>query len=79
MIFGPGTANFRGIAGELERGGAACRVADADGLVEAVSSLAKDTAARARLGAAALAWHAGNRGAAARTLAALQKILANVN
>ena len=79
VIFGPGTANFRGIAGELERGGAACRVADADGLVEAVSSLAKDTAARARLGAAALAWHAGNRGAAARTLAALQKILANVN
>jgi 3-deoxy-D-manno-octulosonic-acid transferase len=79
VVFGPGTANFRGIAAELERGGAARRVADALELSRAVADLAVDETARQRLGKAALAWHAGNRGAAARTLTALEKILATAN
>ncbi len=79
VVFGPGTANFRGIAAELEHGGAARRVADAADLARAVGELAADEPARLRLGTAALAWHSGNRGAATRTLAALEKILATAN
>jgi 3-deoxy-D-manno-octulosonic-acid transferase len=74
VVFGPGTANFRVIAGELERCGAARRVADAGGLGEAVRVLANSPDARAAAGEAGLRWHTGNRGAAARTTAALGKI-----
>lgn len=79
VIFGPGTANFRVIARELERGGAARRVADAGELVEAVRDLAASPEARAALGEAGARWHAGNRGAAARTGAALAEILRGAN
>ena len=75
VVFGPGTANFRIIARELEECGAARRVADAAGLVEAVQALAADADARAAAGSAGLRWHAGNRGAAERTRAALEEIL----
>ncbi len=75
VVFGPGTANFRDIARELEQGGAARRVADEGELVGVVRELAGDYSVRAELGAAGMRWHAGNRGAAERTGAALGKIL----
>ncbi len=78
-LFGPGTANFRIIARELEENGAARRVADAAGLGAAVQSLAADADARAAAGAAGLRWHAGNRGATERTRAALEEILRGRN
>lgn len=79
VVFGPGTANFRVIARELEQVGAARRVADAAELVEAVRELAGNGAARMAAGAAGASWHAGNRGAAERTAAALAKILQGDN
>jgi len=79
VVLGPGTANFRDIARDLERCGAVRRVADAREMAEAVRELAASASARAALGEAGACWHAGNRGAAARTEAALAKILRGVN
>lgn len=79
VVFGAGTANFRVIARELEEAGAARRVADAAGLAVAVRQLADDEAARERAGEAGAKWHAGNRGAVRRTVAALAKILRESN
>nr|MCU0794011.1 3-deoxy-D-manno-octulosonic acid transferase [Opitutaceae bacterium] len=79
VVFGPGTANFRVIARELEQAGAAVRVADAADLARSVRELAGDVARRERQGAAGRAWHAGNRGAARRTREALEKILRGEN
>ena len=79
VAFGPGTANFRLIAQELEVSGAAVRVADAPELTDTVRLLAGDLARREAMGAAGLRWHAGSRGAAGRTQAALRKILRREN
>ena len=79
VLFGPGTANFRVIAHELEACGAALRVPDAAGLADAVRALAEDVARCERMGAAGRQWHAGNRGAAERTRTAIEKILRGVN
>ncbi len=79
VLFGPGTANFRVIAHELEACGAALRVPDATGLADAVRALAEELARRERMGAAGRDWHAGNRGAAERTRIAIEKILRGVN
>lgn len=76
VLFGPGVANFRVIARELVAAGAAVKVADAEGLAVRVSELAADRAQRGRLGEAGRRWQGGNRGAAARTLAAIAKIFA---
>lgn len=79
LILGPGTANFRVIARELEACGAAVRVADAAGLAIAAKELAQDLARRLRMGEAGVKWHAGNRGATERTRAALGEILRSGN
>jgi 3-deoxy-D-manno-octulosonic-acid transferase len=79
VVFGPGTANFRVIARELEAGGAAARVADAETLAETIRLLAGDPARREAMGAAGLHWHAGNRGAAARTQTAVGEIIRRAN
>lgn len=79
VIFGPGTANFRLIARELEEAGAARRVADAAELLSALREIAADDGARAKAGAAGTRWHDGNRGAAERTLRALSGILLTRN
>ncbi len=75
VLFGPGTANFRVIAAELLAAGAARRLGDADELARVVVALWADETARARMGAAGRRWHEGNRGAAARTQAALADVL----
>jgi len=79
VLFGPGVANFRVIARELVAVGAAVKVVDAEGLAVRIRELAADPAQRARLGEAGRRWQAGNRGAAARTLTAIAKILRGVN
>lgn len=79
VVFGPGTANFRVIARELEEAGAARRVADVAELGAAVRSLAEDSLAREQAGAAGRRWHRGNRGAAERTRAVLSGILQSRN
>jgi 3-deoxy-D-manno-octulosonic-acid transferase len=79
VLFGPGVANFRAIARELVAVGAAAKVADAEGLAVRVGELAADPAERARRGEAGRRWQAGNRGAAARTLAAIAKIPRGAN
>jgi len=75
ILFGPGTANFRTIARELEQTGAARRVADPTALARALRELAADEPARRAASAAGTHWHAANRGASARTCAALTEIL----
>ncbi len=79
VIFGPGTANFRVIARELEAAGAARRVTDAADLGQAVRRFAEDARARANAGAAGSSWHRGNQGAAQRTHAVLSGILRSRN
>ncbi len=79
ILFGPGTANFRGIARELVAVGAAAKVADAETLARRVGELAVDPAGRIRMGAAGRRWQAGGRGATERTLAAIAKILRRSN
>ena len=79
VVFGPGTANFRLIARELEAAGAARRVADGKELGEALRNFAEDPGARRRAGAAGSSWHQGNRGAAERTLTVLSEILRKRN
>lgn len=75
IILGPGTANFRAIASELDAAGAALRVRDTASLVAGVRTLAGDAAEREKIAAAGLRWHAQNRGAAERTREAIEKIL----
>jgi len=71
IVFGPGMGNFREIARELVRLGAARQVADADGLTLAIGELLAKPAARDALAAAAATWHRRNRGAVDRTLAVI--------
>jgi len=79
VIFGPGTANFRLIARELEEAGAARRVAGSAELAVAVRNFAEDAGAREKAGAAGSAWQRGNRGASERTRAVLSGILQSRN
>lgn len=75
LLLGPGMSNFRTVAGELLAAGAAETVATPAALAAAATRLLADPAARAARGQAAEAWHARNRGATERTLAALQPFL----
>jgi len=76
LLLGPGMSNFRTVAGELLAAGAAETVASPAALAAAATQLLADPATCAARGQAAGAWHARNRGAADRTLAALQPFLA---
>jgi 3-deoxy-D-manno-octulosonic-acid transferase len=75
LLLGPGMSNFRTVAAELLAAGAAETVATPAALAAAATRLLGDPATRAARGHAAEAWHARNRGAADRTLAALQPLL----
>jgi 3-deoxy-D-manno-octulosonic-acid transferase len=67
ILFGPGMSNFRALTPELLRRGAARKVADAAALASTVVDLLTRPEDRAAMAAAALAWHAENRGAIDRT------------
>lgn len=76
IVFGPGMANFRAIARELQEQGGVVTVADAAALVPNVVALLRDPDRRTALGAAAQAWHRANVGAVERTLAEVRRLLA---
>jgi 3-deoxy-D-manno-octulosonic-acid transferase len=75
LLFGPHMSNFREIARALREGGGAREVLNESELVAACVDLLADEALRARMSAAALAWHAHNRGAVERTLAVIYEFL----
>src|SRR5688572_19515052 len=63
ILFGPYMANFRTIAEEMKRSGAAIEVRDAVGLSRALVNLLGDTGTRQRMGERASAVAGANRGA----------------
>jgi len=65
-LIGPHTFNFEDATASAVVAGAAIRVPDAPAMLREVARLLADGAARARLRAAALAFHAAHRGAADR-------------
>ena len=75
VVMGPHTFNFLEAAALAEAEGAAQRVADMAQAVQAGLALVNDAPALARAVAAGLAFAARNRGATARTLAALDGYL----
>jgi 3-deoxy-D-manno-octulosonic-acid transferase len=78
IILGPGMSNFRVIASELIEQGAAVRVGTAEELATTAAALLRDAGRRDALAAAALAWHAKNAGAVARTLVVIREELAKL-
>jgi len=78
LLFGPRMTNFREVARALRAGGGAREVLNGSELITACVELLGDDAQRARMGAAVLAWHACNRGAGERTLAAIREELAKL-
>lgn len=68
IVFGPGMANFRDIADDLVRRGAAIVVTNPDELARRCAELLRDPARRAQLSTAAAGWHRDNAGAVQRTL-----------
>jgi 3-deoxy-D-manno-octulosonic-acid transferase len=71
-------SNFREIIRSLDQAGAAREVEHASALVAGAVELLGAAGARGRAAAAASAWSEANRGAAARTLAALREELAKI-
>lgn len=76
VLVGPHTFNFEAATRQAIDAGAALRVADAPALLAAASTLLRDAAARARMGAAGRAFAASHRGAAARVAVLVSKALA---
>lgn len=73
ILFGPGMSNFRAIADDLIRRGAARMVADPAELAAACAELLQDPARRSLLAGAAAQWRHENAGAVQRTLAVLRE------
>jgi 3-deoxy-D-manno-octulosonic-acid transferase len=76
VLLGPSTFNFAEAAAEAVRLGAAVQVADADGLMREASRLLADAGARAWMGEAGEAFCAAHRGATARTMALVERLVA---
>ncbi|WP_307718728.1 3-deoxy-D-manno-octulosonic acid transferase [Azospirillum sp. B4] len=76
IVYGPHMHNFAEIAATLEAAGGARRVADVDGLADAVHTLLTDPEAREAQAAAAKAVADDNRHAVDRVMAALAPLLA---
>ena len=76
LLFGPRMTNFREIVRALRECAGAREVLNESELIAACVELLGDEAQRARMGAAALGWHAHNRGAVERTLAVIRETLA---
>jgi len=76
VLVGPHTFNFTAATQGAIEAGAALRVADADGLREALLALRADPQRRARMGEAGRAFTARQAGATARTLALIEGLLA---
>ncbi|HKI34618.1 MAG TPA: 3-deoxy-D-manno-octulosonic acid transferase [Gemmataceae bacterium] len=76
VLFGPHVWNFRDAAARLTAAGGALQVADAAALEAAVRRLLADGAERAQMGAAARYFVKEQQGATERTLALLDRLLA---
>ncbi|MBA5688093.1 lipid IV(A) 3-deoxy-D-manno-octulosonic acid transferase [Rugamonas apoptosis] len=79
VLIGPHTFNFALVTEDALAAGGAERVADAPALMEQAARLLGDSAARAAMGARALAFASQHRGATARTLALLPPLTAGVS
>ena len=75
ILFGPYMANFRTIAEEMKRSGAAIEVRDAVGLSRALVNLLGDTGTRQRMGERASAVAGANRGALSLNLKLAERYL----
>ena len=75
VLVGEHTFNFADATDEAVREGAALRVADADALIAAALRLLEDEAARAGMGAHALAFAGRHRGATLRTVELLRQVI----
>ncbi|NRR31318.1 lipid IV(A) 3-deoxy-D-manno-octulosonic acid transferase [Oxalobacteraceae bacterium] len=75
VLIGPHTFNFALVTEDALAAGGAVRVTDAADLMRQAAKLLEDDAARATMGANALAFANQHRGATARTLALLQPML----
>jgi 3-deoxy-D-manno-octulosonic-acid transferase len=75
IVFGPHMENFAEISATFLGQQAAVQVEDAAGLIDAIVRLTGDPVERARLGAAARALVEANRGAKARTMAAIESLM----
>ncbi len=78
VVMGPHTFNFSEAANQAESAGAALRVSSLAQAVLTGLLMTRDRKAQARAAAAGLAFAARNRGATARTLAALQPLLQGI-
>lgn len=76
LLHGPRMTNFREIIRSLTEAGAVRKVETHSELVAAVVELLRDEIQRARLASAAHEWHEANRGATARTLDVVRRLLA---
>ena len=76
VLIGPSTFNFAEAAAEAVRRGAAVQVADADALVREAARLLSDAGARAWMGEAGEAFCAAHRGATARTMTIVARLIA---
>ncbi len=75
VLHGPRMSNFHEIIRTLTEAGAVRKVETHSELIAVTVELLQDSAQRDRLAAAARAWHAANRGATERTLAAIRQQL----
>lgn len=78
MLFGPGMSNFRDIAADLVRRGAAVVADDGTDLAVKAVGLLGDAHRRSQLAAAAANWHRDNAGAVQRTLGVVREELAAI-
>lgn len=76
VLIGPHTFNFSLVSEDALDAGAALRVADAQAMLRAALDLLGDPARRSAMSANALAFAAQHRGAAQRTMALLQPLVA---
>lgn len=75
VLIGPSTFNFAAAAAEAVRLGAAVQVADAGALVREAARLLSDAGKRAWMGEAGEAFCAAHRGATARTMAIVARLI----
>jgi 3-deoxy-D-manno-octulosonic-acid transferase len=75
VLVGEHTFNFLDATIDAVDGGAALRVRDADALVREAARLLRDDAARAAMGARALAFAGRHRGATLRTVELVQRLI----
>ncbi len=76
VLIGPSTFNFTAAAAEAVRRGAAVQVADAAALLREAARLLTDAGARAWMGEAGEGFCAAHRGATARTMAIVERLIA---